>query len=210
MGQRRRPERRHRGCLLLRHHHSDSERGRHGVTLVASVVVAYCSDIITAIQNVVDMASPPPIMSISYGAGETSNGATNNRALYNAYQQGVAEGMSIFVSTGDSGPADCEDGSDDQVAYYGITVDGGATTPYNVAVGGTDFSVESSGTAGSYWNSSNSASYGSAKSYIPEMTWNGSCGSSVIAAFYGYSSTYTFCDATLSGGGVGHYYFPFN
>jgi hypothetical protein len=176
----------------------------------AAIVLASCSDILTAIQNTIDMASPPPIMSISYGNCETLNGATSNQGFYTAYQQGVAEGMSIFVATGDSGPADCEDGSSDEYAYDGITVNGWATTPYNVAVGGTDFSVVSSGTAGSYWNSSNSGSYGSAKSYIPEMTWNGSCGSSVIAAFYGYSSTYTFCDATLSGGGVGHYYFPFN
>jgi Pro-kumamolisin, activation domain/Divergent InlB B-repeat domain len=174
----------------------------------AAIVVASCSDIITAIQNVVDMASPPPIMSISYGACETSNGATNNRALYNAYQQGVAEGMSIFVSTGDSGPADCEDGSDDQVAYYGITVNGWATTPYNVAVGGTDFSVESSGTAGSYWNSSNSASYGSAKSYIPEMTWNSTCGSPEIAAAFGSMSTLTFCDSPVNGGNYGWQDFP--
>ncbi len=172
----------------------------------AAIVLASCGNILMAIQNTIDMASPPPIMSISYGICETQNGQTSNQGVYTAYQQGVAEGMSIFVATGDTGPATCDGG--DQVAFSGITANGWATTPYNVAVGGTDFSVVSSGTAGSYWNSSNSATYGSAKSYIPEMTWNGTCGSPVIAAFYGYTSTLTFCDSVLSGGSYGWQDYP--
>ena len=179
----------------------------------AAIVVASCSDILTAIQNTVDMASPPPIMSLSYGSCETTNGAAYNQSYYNAYQQGVAEGISIFVSTGDTGPASC-DGRGDQVAFYGITVSGLASTPYNVAVGGTDFSVVYSGTAGSYWNSNDSAPYGSAESYIPEMPWNGTCGSPEIAAAYGYSgsstSTVTFCSSQLSDGNYGWQDFNFS
>jgi hypothetical protein len=41
-------------------------------------------------------------------------------------------------------------------------------------VGGTDFSDTYSGTNGTYWNSTNTAIYESAKSYVPEIPLNGS------------------------------------
>jgi len=56
---------------------------------------------------------------------------------------------------------------------YGIGVSVGHPTPYNVAVGGTDFgdtydaSLPEASTLSTYWNSSNSSTYESAKSYIP-------------------------------------------
>jgi hypothetical protein len=167
----------------------------------AAIVEASCHTILLAVQNTIDMQSPPPIMSISYGDCEAQNGAANNQAFYTAYQQGVAEGISIFNATGDHGPTDCEDAGDNspERAHDGLGVDGYSSTPYNVAVGGTDFSAVYSGTAGSYWNSNNSTAYGSALSYIPEMAWDGDCSSSVIAAFYGYSDPYTFCNSKLDG-----------
>jgi len=58
-------------------------------------------------------------------------------------------------------------------------------TPYNVAVGGTDFedtyNVKKAGASFStYWSSTNSSGYGSALQYIPEIPWNESCGSALI------------------------------
>jgi len=47
-------------------------------------------------------------MSISYGQCETVNGAAANVAYNSAYQQAVAEGVSVFVAAGDSGAAGCD------------------------------------------------------------------------------------------------------
>jgi subtilase family serine protease len=57
-------------------------------------------------------------------------------------------------------------------------------------VGGTDFSDTYSGTNSTYWNSTNTAIYESAKSYVPEIPLNGSCGSQLFATYYGYTTTY--------------------
>lgn len=83
---------------------------------------------------------------------------------------------------------------------HGITVNGRASTPYNVAVGGTDFSDTYSGTTSTYWNSTNTSSNGSAKSYIPEIPWNTTCGSQLFATFEGSSTTYGssgFCNSSF-------------
>ncbi len=54
-------------------------------------------------------------------------------------------------------------------------MNGFASTPYNVAVGGTDFD-QSAATFANYWNAAGDpTTQSSAKSYIPEMTWNQSC-----------------------------------
>jgi subtilase family serine protease len=127
----------------------------------AAIVIASCENILIAIQTLVNGASPPAIMSISYGYCEAGNGAATNQAFYTAYQTGAAGGMSIFVAAGDGGADTC----DDVTANYatsGISASGLASTPYNVAVGGTDFSDTYSGTNSTYWNSTNTGTYGSA------------------------------------------------
>jgi len=52
---------------------------------------------------------------------------------------------------------------------------------------------------GTYWNANNNQYYGSAKSYIPEIPWNDSCASALLAQYYsGSSITYGisgFCTA---------------
>jgi hypothetical protein len=79
-------------------------------------------------------------------------------------------------------------------------VSGFASTPYNVAVGGTDFADTYKKDNSTYWSSSNTSSYGSAKSYIPEIPWNDSCASKLIAEFQtGSATTYGskgFCNST--------------
>jgi subtilase family serine protease len=50
------------------------------------------------------------VISESYGECESDLGADN--AFYNiVYEQGAAQGQSIFISTGDSGPDSCSDGA---------------------------------------------------------------------------------------------------
>jgi hypothetical protein len=156
----------------------------------AAIVIASCADLLLAINNVVNGANPPPIMSISYGFCESGIGAAGNQALYTAYQTGVAAGMSIFVSSGDGGADTCDNHDSAASSTSGISASGFASTPYNVAVGGTDFSDAYSNVIGTYWNSNNSATFGSARSYIPEIPWNNSCGSELYASHYGFATTY--------------------
>jgi hypothetical protein len=156
----------------------------------AAIVIASCVDLMFAIQSVVNGANPPAIMSISYGFCESGIGAAGNQALYTAYQTGVAAGMSIFVSSGDGGADSCDNHDTATSSTSGISASGFASTPYNVAVGGTDFSDVYSNLTSFYWSSSNSPSYGSANSYIPEIPWNNSCGSEIYASHYGFATTY--------------------
>jgi subtilase family serine protease len=159
----------------------------------AAIVIASCRSgngtdgLLVALTNLINQPDPPTIMSISYGQCETVNGATANAAFYAIYQQGVAEGASIFVAAGDQGAAHCDysvQGSISPVTS-GIGVNAYASTPYNVAVGGTDFGDTYFKANSTYWNSTNSVYFGSAKSYIPEIPWNATCGSQLTAAFMG-------------------------
>ena len=171
----------------------------------AAIVLASCADTETtfggllALDRLIDQKLPPPIVSISYGACEAALGAAGNAAFNQAYQQAESEGVSVFVSSGDEGAASCD--ADEPYAEFGIAVSGFASTPYNVAVGGTDFGDTYEGTNSQYWKATNNATYGSAKSYIPEIPWNDSCASTLIANLAGYNVPYGtegFCNsATL-------------
>ncbi|HVP00664.1 MAG TPA: protease pro-enzyme activation domain-containing protein [Bryobacteraceae bacterium] len=163
----------------------------------AAIVVGACADTATtfggfiAMQNIINATAPPAIISISYGECEASNGYTSNVAISKLYQQAAGEGISVFVSAGDEGAAGCDASSNAvSAATHGIGVNAFASTIYNVAVGGTDFADVLDGTTSKYWSSSNSTTYGSALSYIPEIPWNGSCASSLVAQHYGYSTGY--------------------
>ena len=94
--------------------------------------------VFVAAQNVVNANPAPAIISISYGECEAYNGGSSNAAINSLFQQAVAEGKSVFVAAGDEGAASCDAGVTS--ATHGIGVSAFASTPYNVAVGGTDFS----------------------------------------------------------------------
>jgi subtilase family serine protease len=171
----------------------------------AAIQVASCRDTSTtfggliAIQNLVNNANPPAVVSMSYGECEAENGAAANAAFNSAFQQAAAEGVSVFVSAGDEGAASCDAGASG--ATHGIGVSGFASTPYNVAVGGTDFGDSAAGTNSVYWNSTNTSTYGSAKSYIPEIPWNDSCASVLLATYLGSGTTYGakgFCNSSTA------------
>jgi subtilase family serine protease len=167
----------------------------------ANVELASCADTNTlggellAAVNLVDRASPPPIMSLSFGNCEANIGPGGN-AFFNAlWQQADSEGVSVFVSSGDGSAAGCDDFDTSPFAVVGIGASGFASTPYNVATGGTDFLATLLPNLSSYWSSSNSATGQSAQSYIPEMTWNDSCASNVLYTLFGFSSGVTFCNS---------------
>ena len=160
----------------------------------ATIQLAACGDTRTnfggfiALQNLLAEATPPSIVSISYGESEAANGAAGNLYIYDLYQTAVAEGVSVFVSAGDEGAASSDAGSSS--ATQGITISALASTPYNVALGGTDFADTYERTNTTYWSSTNSANYNSALSYIPEIPWNNSCASLLIAMSHGFATTY--------------------
>ena len=169
----------------------------------AAIQLASCADSSTtfggliALENLLGETSPPAVVSISYGECEAENGATANAAYNTTYESAAAAGVSVFVSSGDEGAASCD--ADLTKATHGIAVSGFTSTPYNVSVGGTDFGDTYAGTSANYWNSGNTTTYGSAKSYIPEIPWNDSCASVLLSTASGYSLTYGtsgFCNST--------------
>ncbi len=168
----------------------------------------------TALQNGLILAAEraiysniAPIMSISFGNCEKYLGA-NNAFLSSLWQQAAAQGITVIVSSGDSGSAGCDNDSSQPYATNGQAVNGFASTPYNVAVGGTDFyysqyngtsSALSSQIAG-YWNTtpSNTTPAVSLLGYIPEQPWNSSqYGLNFNSYYNSYQST------TIASGGGG-------
>jgi len=179
-----------------------------GVAPDAAVELASCADTTTnfgafiAAQNLLDLSTPPPIMSLSYLECEAGNGPgtapDGNGYINNLWQQAASEGVSVFVAAGDNGAAGCDDF--DLFPGWGVTgiaANGLASTPYDVATGGTDFLDTYEGTNSTYWSSSNNPAGLSAKSYVPEMPWNDSCGSDILFSYYGYTDGLTFCNSTL-------------
>ncbi|HZZ17708.1 MAG TPA: S53 family peptidase [Candidatus Sulfotelmatobacter sp.] len=111
-----------------------------------------------------------PVMSTSFGLCEAWLGSSGNNFLNSLWQQAAAEGITVFVSSGDNGAAGCDSASASK-ATNGRAVNGLCSTPYSVCVGGTQFSDVS--TPSLYWASSNSSgTQASAVSYIPEVAWN--------------------------------------
>ena len=136
-----------------------------------------------------------PILSESYGICELFLGSAGNQFYNQLWQQASAQGITALVATGDSGSAVCDRNAGTQgAAELGLSVSGISSTPYNVAVGGTDFNDLTN--PGTYWNSVNSVPPGSpagtpatfsALSYIPETTWNDSCTNAVFGNLLGFS-----------------------
>jgi Pro-kumamolisin, activation domain/Bacterial Ig-like domain (group 3) len=128
------------------------------------------------------------VMSESYGACELQIGTSGNQFFNQLWQQAAAQGITVMLATGDSGSAGCENRAlpTPAAAQFGLQVSGFASTPYNVAVGGTDFNDLRNT---SYWDLTNAATtQASAKSYIPETTWNDTCTNPVFGTLLGFST----------------------
>jgi len=146
------------------------------------------------------------VISMSYGVCEVLNGASANAAFNSAFQSAAAAGVSIFVSSGDDGASSCarDFAGGNSYAFPGIGVTGWGESVYNVSVGGTDFedvynALEGGAPVSTYWNSTNGTTFGSAKSYVPEIPWNDSCASFVIYNAEKFSAPYGtsgFCNSS--------------
>lgn len=132
------------------------------VVITASTELTQGIDLST-IYAVDELVSP--ITSLSYGGCETVNNtyAPGTEQLYQlAYEQGAAEGISHFVSSGDYGGDAC--GGLGIGAGYGVNAIG--DSPWNVSVGGTEFIMPDPDV---YFPPSQNYT---ATGYIPESTWN--------------------------------------
>jgi hypothetical protein len=118
------------------------------------------------------------VMSESFGGCEQTIGTTFNQFFSSLWEQAAAQGITVVVSAGDNGSAGCDDFTSGQTATKGLAVSGFASTPFNVAVGGTDF--DQANRQSTFWNTTQTSTTtepipASAKSYIPETPWNDTC-----------------------------------
>ncbi len=153
----------------------------------------------TAAQYVIDQ-NLAAVINISFGTCEGGE-ASDNSMVSSMYQQAVSEGITITVSSSDAGVAACTAEADtdkpNDVNSNGFAVNGLASTPYNLAVGGTDFNPT---TETAYWNTTNQpGTFESAASHIPEMVWNDSCANPVLAQAYGSGDPIGFCNTATLG-----------
>ena len=192
------------------------------VDLVIGADTALESGLFLAAEHAV-YGNVAPIISISFGNCESVLGSTN-LFLNNLWEQAAAQGITVAVSSGDAGSAGCDNDNAQAYAVNGQGVNGFASTPYNVAVGGTDFYYSQyNGTSGAvnaqlatYWNltPSNATPATSILGVIPEQPWNSSqyglnllnyfnlTGSTSIAGGGGGASNAAVCSTSYNSSGV--------
>ncbi len=117
------------------------------------------------------------VMSLSFGACESGLGAATNAFLNSLWEQAAAQGITVTVSAGDNGSAGCDNFNTQTTATHGLAVNGIASTPFNIAVGGTDFDDVGTQISGGFWSATNSTDgkKESALGYIHEVPWNDTC-----------------------------------
>ena len=179
------------------------------INLVIANDTALESGLFLALQRAV-YSNLSPVMSVSFGFCELGLGSTNT--FFNSlWEQAAAQGITVMVSSGDSGSAGCDDPDTQYYAVHGQAVNGFASTPYNVAVGGTDFYYSQyAGTSSAlnaqletYWNIASpneTTPTVSLLTKIPEQPWNDSQYGSNISSVYANSSDTA---TTIASGGGG-------
>jgi hypothetical protein len=137
----------------------------------ATVDLIVATNLTTALQWNVSTVKDP-IMTISYGGCEVNSptGATTYDAIYST---GAAEGITTYVSSGDSGVNGCAIAFMPNTTTYTASMNWLCSSTYVTCVGGTEF-IDTP--AATYWATANTTnSLGmtiSALSYIPEGAWN--------------------------------------
>jgi pseudomonalisin len=113
---------------------------------------------------------PAQIMTISFGGCESEAGAAGVQFWDSLFKQGAAEGISVFVSSGDSAAAGCDTAFKTPPANQILSPNSECSSSYATCVGGTEFADTANPTQ--YWSVNNGPNFESAISYIPEGAWN--------------------------------------
>jgi hypothetical protein len=129
------------------------------------------------------------VLSVGYESCEQALGPAGNALINALWEQAAAQGITVLAEAGSGGSADCDVPANGQVslaATQGLAVNGFASTPWDTAVGATDFYYGPTGAVTGqftaspvvlkYWNSGNTG-FTSAKGYVPEQAWNASLSS---------------------------------
>lgn len=140
-----------------------------GVDLVVSGDSRTVSGIYTAAAYAVNTLVDP-VLSISFGDCEANAGQQGVSVWDTLFSTAAAEGISVLVSSGDSGAAGCDGDSSTLPVTQTASINYICSSSFVTCVGGTEFADTSS--AGSYWSAQNGSGDSSAVSYIPEGAWN--------------------------------------
>jgi subtilase family serine protease len=172
-----------------------------GVDLVVSADSRTVSGIYTAAAYAVNTLVDP-VLSISFGDCEANAGQQGVSVWDTLFSAAAAEGISVMVSSGDSGAAGCDGESSTLPLTQTASINYICASSYVTCVGGTQFADTSS--AGSYWSAQNGSGQSSAVSYIPEGAWNEpQSGSTYVAAGTGGgASAYIAKPSWQTGAGV--------
>jgi subtilase family serine protease len=180
-----------------------------GLAPGATIHYYVANDLITPINqaltdNTVD------IFTFTYDECEKFSTTADNAATSKLWEQAAAQGIAVTVATGDSGSAGCDDptttsGQDTAQAVKGLAVNGYASTPYNIAVGGTDFDqLSQSFSSNSTTGGSAGTYYRTALNYIPESPWNDSTQSNnALNQNQPWATASSIHPANIAGGGGG-------
>jgi len=147
----------------------------------ASLTYIYGQNVFTALVTAVNL-NTAQVISVSYGACEL-----NISPFYRSFaQQANAQGITIFVASGDAGNAGCDSQGSELFAARGQIIPFPSNLPEVTSVGGTQF-VEGDG---NYWAATNSPNGASALSYIPEVPLKESDSFGLFAGGGGASKIY--------------------
>jgi Pro-kumamolisin, activation domain len=149
----------------------------------AAIIFAYSSNALTTSLKFLVNQNQASVISISYGDCEANFNSTDISAIEGYLLQAFMQGQSVFAAAGDNGATDCDGTAKNPatIATHGLAVDYPASSVYVTAMGGTEFTGDSTATpvngvapAQTYWNSSSDPNDTSASafSYIPESVWN--------------------------------------
>jgi len=141
------------------------------IKLVVSGTVGQSNGLAIATQYAVDTTPPvAQIMSISFYGCEKENGKAGVAFYDSLFSQAAAQGMSVFVCSGDSGAAACDSSFAKPPASQVLNANYICASSYATCVGGTEFADAAN--PSNYWNKNSGAQLQSAKGYIPEGAWN--------------------------------------
>ncbi len=171
-----------------------------GANLLLVVATADSGGIEADAQYLVNTTPVPAhVLNISFGDCELDAGPSGVSFWNTLFQQAAAEGISTFVSSGDSGAAGCDDGFTTPPAVtQADSPNYICASPYATCVGGTQFNDPNSNL---YWGGNAGLLGPTATGYIPEGGWNESWNGStaIVAATGGGVSQYVATPAWQKG-----------